>query len=228
MKDRVEPPVLISRLMAFVFAGGLAVFGTMLFTIDKIFPLSRPQVFILRATIRDDQDIKLAEFPQSDEYLDLYKYAFIYEYIRQRNEIFPNFDFMISKWNADDGSIKRMSNEDVYKNFSQTDMFGAIMGGKQTDLNFSCRVNFEQIQYKSHSETYLVNFFYSCSDDNAGQTPEKKYTIEMKIVGDDTQQIKWVDRIENPLGLKVASYKIVSGNGDPLDTGWRDTETIMR
>lgn len=211
--------------MTFVLAGAAVVFGTLYFTLNKIFPLNKPQVFILRSTIRDDQDVQLIEFPQDDEYLDTYKHAFIYEYIRQRNEIIPNVEFMASKWNAADGTIKRMSAEGIYEDFSKTDMFRAIMIGEIPNLSFNCQVTFGRIRPKQNIDTYLVDFFYSCSDDNAGQTPPKEYTIEMKIVADDTQQIKWIDRIENPLGLKVVLYKITSDNGDPLNTGWRISET---
>ena len=37
---------------------------------------------------------------------------------------------------------------------------------------------------------------------------------------DDGTEIKWSDRLNNPLGIRVSEYEIESGNGDPLDTGY--------
>lgn len=51
MPDRVEPPVLISRLMTFVFATALVVLGALGLTLWQLFPLNRPQVFFLTTQI---------------------------------------------------------------------------------------------------------------------------------------------------------------------------------
>ena len=48
--------------------------------------------------------------------------------------------------------------------------------------------------------------------------------IKIKLLTQDGTYVKWADRIENPLGLKVVEYTIVSGAGDPLDTGFLATE----
>ena len=39
----------------------------------------------------------------------------------------------------------------------------------------------------------------------------------------DGTTMKWVDRLNNPLGVRVSEYIIESGNGDPLDTGYLET-----
>ena len=49
----------------------------------------------------------------------------------------------------------------------------------------------------------------------------KDYTIKVKIDEEAGKTLRWVDRIENPLGLRVTEYKIVEGDGDPLNTGFR-------
>ena len=92
-------------------------------------------------------------------------------------------------------------------------------------FEFQCPVNFEGAPiYMSKDDAYHVKIRYFCTDNNTGQTIPKDYTIKIKIDADATKQIKWVDRIENPLGLRVTEYEIVSGDGDPLNTGFRAAE----
>ena len=47
MADRIEPPILLSRLMTFVFAAALVVVVVLVVTLAKMFPLNRPQIFFL-------------------------------------------------------------------------------------------------------------------------------------------------------------------------------------
>ena len=37
---------------------------------------------------------------------------------------------------------------------------------------------------------------------------------------EDNATIKWSDRLDNPLGIRVSEYEIESENGDPLNTGY--------
>jgi len=39
---------------------------------------------------------------------------------------------------------------------------------------------------------------------------------------DNDTKLKWSERLDNPLGVRVSEYRIESGNGDPLDTGYLD------
>lgn len=220
MQDRVEPPILISRIMVFVFATALVVLGALGTTVYNMFPLNRPQIFFLGATARDNQNIQLIEMQPKSENLDRYKKAFVREYVRHRNEIYTNPQAMYQKWDSESGAVRTMSTDDVYANFAKTAMFNAVMS--ETPY-FSCRVDFHkgQVLYLAAEDVYQVKFRYFCSD-NTGQTAPKDYTIKLKLNDEDAPQIKWVDRIDNPLGLRVSEYNIVSGNGDPLDTGFLD------
>lgn len=221
MQNRVEPPVLISRLLTFVLATALVVLGVLCLTIYNMFPLNRPQVFFLATDLRDDLEIRLIELPPQDEHLDNYKKAFIREYIRARNEVITNQKVMHRKWNGTDGVVKIWSTDDVYSDFASTAMFNAMMS-EMPDFEFSCPVEFETgaVQYLANDDgTYQVKFRYFCTN-NTGPVAQKDYTIKLKLVSEDNAKIKWADRVENPLGLRVAEYTIASENGDPLDTGF--------
>lgn len=228
MKNHVEPPVLLSKVLTFVLATALVVLAVLGFTIYKMFPLNRPQIFFLTTTITDNQDVKLVEMQPSSENLDRYKKAFVQEYIRHRNEVILDASEMHNKWNGANGIVRTMSTDDVYSNFVQTTLFNDIMSDNISVIPVQCTVVFQGAPMflqttDRHNDTYQVKFRYFCAD-NAGLGTQKDYTIRIKLMSQDGAQIKWADRIENPLGLKVTEYTVLSGNDDPLNTGFLATE----
>ena len=223
MKNRIEPPILLSRLLVFVLAMSVVVLFALGITLKNMFPLNRPQVFFLTTTVRDDQDIRLVQMQPKSENLDRFKKAFVREYIRHRNEVFTNPKAMQKKWNNENGAVRTMSTDKVYADFTNTYMFTAMMGG-MPDFEFTCPVVFDGAPlYLPNEDMYQVKIRYFCAD-NTGRTYPKDYTIKLRLENEDNTQIKWADRIENPLGLRVSEYVIAEGDGDPLDTGFRATE----
>jgi type IV secretory pathway component VirB8 len=203
--------------MTFVLATALVVLVALGMTIYNMFPLNRPQVFFLTTTVRDNQDVRLVQMQPKSENLDRYTKAFVREYIRHRNEIFENPNAMHQKWNSANGDVRIMSTDDVYAGFADTALFNAIMSEAPS---FNCWVTFDGApMYLASEDAYQVEFRYFCSD-STGHTAPKDYTIKLKLETEDNAQIKWADRVDNPLGLRVSEYEIVSGNGDPLDTGF--------
>lgn len=222
MQKRIKPPVLVSRLMTFVLATSIVVLGTLAFTLYKMFPLNSPQIFFLTTTMRADQDVKLEKMPPKSEYLDIYKKSWVREYIRHRNEILNNAKVMNKKWNSLDGVIKRMSTDNVYSDFVSTFAFNEIMTDAP-NYNIQCSVFFDTepllISSVSNQDTYQVKFRYFC-EDSTRPIAQKDYTIRMKIETQDNNYVKWASKIDNPLGIRVSEYEVISGNGDPLDTGF--------
>lgn len=215
MQNRIEPPILMSRILTFVLAGTLVVLFVMLLTLWKMFPLNRPQIFFLTTTTRDSLEVTLTELPPQDKYLDDYKYAFIREYIKIRNEIVPNTKVMVRKW-ANNGAVRTMSTDAVFKDFARTTAREIIMSDPNA-LGLNCPVEFHASPMEPRApDTYAVRFRYFCAD-NRGQTYEKDYKIRIKLITDPQIGQKWNDRLENPLGLRVAEYTVETGDGDPLD-----------
>ena len=130
---------------------------------------------------------------------------------------------MHNTWGGKNGKVRIMSTEDVYADFMQTAMFNAIMG-VLPDFDFSCHVSFDgNPMFFASENAYRVKFKYFCADAN-GQVQEsdgKFYTVQIKLKEIGDTEINWADRIENPLGLRISEYKIIEGDGDPLDTGFR-------
>ena len=223
MATRIEPPILLSRLLIFVFAGMLVVLGVLGVTLYNMYPLDRPQVFFLMTAPKNDLRVMLYEMiPNEDANLDNFKRSFIREYIRARNEIVPDAREMLTKWNNSiDGVVNSWSTPAVYSDFTKTNMWNAWMSGAP-DFEFSCSVEFENgaiVQRNRDGTEFAVNFKYFCSDTDR-QMDKKDYTIILRLDMSDGTGMKWSDRMNNPLGIRVSEYKIESGNGDPLDTGY--------
>lgn len=219
MQSRIEPPVLLSRLLIFVFAGCVVVLFVMFMTLEKMFPLNRPEVFFITSKPEGASVIQITELPPNDQNLEAYRQAFVMEYVRARNEIEQNMSVMRQKWGNSDGVVAAWSTTDVYNAFRKTGLYHAIMSD-YPDVAFNCVVNFRGRPMQLRDNQYTVKFEYFCSDNN-GQTGKKDYTILIGITMTDDAQIKWTERLNNPLGVKVSRYTVEGGGGDPLDTVYK-------
>ena len=85
MKNHVEPPILLSRIITFALAGALVVLGTLIITLADMFPLNRPQVFFLTTIQRANQDITLTHLHPKDENLDALILA-LYNFCKEADE----------------------------------------------------------------------------------------------------------------------------------------------
>lgn len=222
MSDRVQPPVLLSRLMAFVFAAALVVLGALGVTLWRLFPLDRPQVFFLMTQPRSDMEVRVISMPlKSDQFdtTELYLESFVKEYIKARNEIIANPKVMQRKWgNGTDGVVNTWSTPDVFKAFTQTAMWNALMY-PDAQINVSCSVEFPSrsvVPRRADGLTWTASFNYICAN-NDGQLPRKEFTIIVELEKEDEANLKWGDRFNNPLGVRVRRYEIEAGPGDPLD-----------
>lgn len=219
MPTRVEPPVLLSRLMMFVFASALVVLGVLGVTLWQMFPLNRPQVFFLTTQVKPDMEVRLYSMPPDNKYIEAYKTSFIKEYVKARNEITNKTSEMRRKWaNSQDGVVNMWSTPDVYNGFTKTAMWNALMYSDAI-IDMTCTVEFPPRPVTARRKdglTYTVNFNYLCTNSN-GQTSRKEYTIIVELEKEDNKVIEWSDRLNNPLGIHVKRYEIETGDGDPLN-----------
>ena len=219
MQRRVEPPILLSRLLMFVFAGTVVVLFVLFMTLGKMFPLNRPEVFFITTRPANSTIIQISEMPASKEHMEVYKKTFVMEYVRARNEVERNVTFMRQKWrNGDGGIIAAWSTPEVYQAFTRTAMVNAIIS-EIPDFDFKCPVDIIGTPRAFRENQYTVKMRYYCTDSN-GQTDVKDYTIRVVLKVDDNAQITWTERLDNPLGLKVSGYT-VEGGADPLDTVYK-------
>ncbi len=226
LQERIEPPILMSRLMAFVMATAAVVLVVLLITLDKMFPLNRPQIFFLTTQGINDKEITLTQMPED---LDGYKRQFIREYIRYRNEIIPNISIMRARWApTPNGIIKSRSTDAIFGNFADTEMVAIIRQGDLDEpLTISCDVEFPAknavVSKVGEPNTYVASFDYVCEyGDLAPQKYVQKYQIIVKLESTEKTAIKWAERMENPLGFRVSGYTVANGQSDPLN--WTQNE----
>lgn len=220
MSDSIEPPILLSRLMTFVFSAALVVVVVLIVTLTKMYPLNKTQIFFLTTEPRSDVEIRLSPFSVDESNLEIYKQAFIKEYIKARNEIIPNAGVMQKKWSAtEDGTVYMWSTPEVYANFAKTAMWTAYMN-EVPDFEFHCPVEFTGNVAPRTKDTYAVSFRYFCTNSD-GQKYQKDYTIVVKLkMLEPEDTMKWSDKMSNPLGIRVSEYSIESGDSDPLEFKW--------
>jgi type IV secretory pathway component VirB8 len=183
-------------------------------TLGKMFPLNRPEIFFITTKPINSSSIQITELPANDENVDVYKKAFVMEYVRARNEVERNITVMRRKW-VDEGSVVAMwSTPEVYEKFTKTDMYNAIKFD-YPDFAFNCPVTFMGEPLMLKEDTYTIVMRYHC-ESNSGPTDRRDYKIRVVLAKDNDTIIDWIERLNNPLGLKVKEYTVLNGN-DPLN-----------
>ena len=224
----MEPPVLVSKMLTFVLAGAVVVLATLGFTLLKMIPLERPEVFFLFTPTRSSDMIILPFAPDdvNERTMYWYKRGFISEYIIARYTIYPGQDVYLTRKNWAN-VVKPWSSNDVFTKFTQTTIYKDYTFNTLLP-NVSCSVNFENMSGKEirelHDNWYQVDFIWLCKDENSGrQTMTKNYKIQLRIeselqskISDTPENIEKLG--QNPLGIRVVDYVIKEGGNDPLDS----------
>lgn len=219
MQHRIEPPILLSRLMIFIFAATVVVLFVLFMTMEKMFPLNRPQVFFVTARPEANTLIQVVELPKDDKNLEIYKQAFVMEYIRARNEVEKNAAVMRQKWGNVNGLVAAWSTPAIYDAFRRTGLPYAMLNA-YPDFEFNCPVRFKGTPLQLNNNQYTVKFEYFC-ENNDGQTTKKDYTIRIGLDMENNATVQWTQRLNNPLGIRVSEYIIEGDGADPLDTVYK-------
>ena len=226
MAKPIEPPILMSRVLAFVLASSVVVLGAMVFTLLKMIPLERPQVFFLLTPTRSANVVIEPLSPDSTNKLAKENYikGFIREYVIARNTLNPNATISKSNWSQ---VVKPWSSSDVFANFVNTTLYKEYTFSEQAP-KLTCSVNFSNSAKESPivqtgSDTYHVNFIWFC-ENIGGQATQKNYKIRIRIQSDlDTSADGVFDNLEklsvNPLGIQVVQYTVLDDRGNPVTKG---------
>lgn len=234
MAKVVEPPVLLSRILTFVLATSVVVLGTLVFTLIKMIPLERPEVFFLYTPTRPANMVIEPLVLDTNNKKAIYEYqeGFIREYITARNTLSTEPGITRNNWLQ---IVKQWSSKDVYSKFVKTRLYKEFARGEQMP-NISCSVNFSspnndktilRMDDSAYSATYNVKIAWICKN-SGGQMPQKNYTIRIKIQSDldkkSSRTLEYLEKLrDNPLGIQVVQYEVLDGHGDPLDsdaTSW--------
>lgn len=229
MAKTVEPPVLMSRILAFVLATSVVVLGALVFTLAKMIPLERPEVFFLYTPTRSANVVIAPLVPDSSNKtaINRYKEGFVREYVIARNTLSTapgitrkNWSRIVHPWSSDK-VFANMSKTPLYKEFA----FGDKLPKVSCTVDFSSRNNEEPV-LRMNNDTYNVQFAWVCKN-IGGQTTQKNYKIQIRIKSDLDENVSGtLENLEklrdNPLGIQVVQYESLGGSGfsggDPLDS----------
>jgi len=225
----IQPPVLLSRVLTFVFATSVVVLATLIITLVKIMPLERPEVFFLSThTLSVNATIEpLVPNSANQQALEQYEKGFVREYIIARNTLMPNSGLTLKNWA---NVVKPWSNNRVYSAFTRTTLYKEYSDSGVSSA-ISCSVNFSdknkeqpvvKTGHNSQYDEYTVTFAWVCKN-SGGQATQKNYKIRLRIqsVLDDkvSDTLENLNKLrDNPLGIRVVEYTILDGDGDPLNS----------
>jgi type IV secretory pathway component VirB8 len=222
----IEPPVLLSRILTFVLATSVVVLGALVFTLVKMMPLERPEVFFLRTPTRSANITIKPIVPDSSnkESIDLYQRGFVRQYVISRNTIENTPGVTRKNWSK---IVKPWSSPEVFAKLKKTSLYKEFADGEKIpnikcDVDFSSPNNDKPILMTNKDGTYHVTFTWVCKN-ISGQTAQKDYKIRIRIKSDLDEKISgtWenLEKLrENPLGLQVVQYDVLNNRGDPLDS----------
>lgn len=231
MKNTIEPPVLLSRVLTFVLATAIVVLATMVFTLSKMLPLERPEVFFLSTPTRSTNVLIQPLDPKVNDkrVLDAYQKGFIREYVVARNTLTPQSAVIRQNWSK---IVKPWSSNKVYNDFVKTRIHKQFTIEDQVPI-ISCNVEFPipendepVLRMNNAGDTYTVKFTWIC-ENIGGQIRKKNYIIQIKIQSSldkaASGTLDYLDKLrDNPLGIQVVQYKVLDAQGnlkeDPLDS----------
>lgn len=227
MSKIVEPPVLMSKVLTFVLAVSVVVLATLVFTLYKMVPLERPEVFFLYTPRGDFTNVIIDPMvPDANNKgtIDMYRKGFIREYVISRNTLNAGANVVITRNNWSK-LVNPWSSDKVWQQFTKTKLY------KQYQFNsvlptVSCSVNFPNSTVAPavamlKDDMYEVNFVWVCKDENiAGHITSKPYKIMIRIRSDLNKQVKKdLKKLrDNPLGIQVVDYEVQDDKGDPLNS----------
>lgn len=228
MSKIMEPPVLVSKMLTLVLATAIVVLAALGFTLVKMIPLERPEVFFLLTPTRSSTvAIYPMDLNNQDQAFYWYIRGFIREYIIARNTLYPGVQSYITRNNWSN-VVKLWSSDNVFNELTKTTLYNAYTFNAMSPT-MSCSVNFESTNNEPaivhvRNNVYQANFDWVCKDENiGGQTTSKKYKIQLRI-DSELQSAKsgTVENLEklrkNPLGIQVVEYNVRDGKDDPLDS----------
>lgn len=223
MAKIVEPPVLTSRILAFMLAASVVVLGVLVVTLIKMVPLERPEVFFVSAS-SSLSNVSIKGMEPNAEITKSYEEGFIREYVIARNTLYQNTETTRNNWAR---IVKPWSSSDVFASLTKTNLYQIYTQENQLQP-IECNVSFSSVA-KTRRD-WVVEFDWICKN-NSGQSVKKNYTIVIKLKSDISKDgpIEDLSRLRvNPLGTQVTYYEIMDKNRngakgeDPLNSDWTD------
>lgn len=197
-----------ARAFAIVSAVALCVNLVLLITIAHLMPLKRVEPFLLTFQNRDEQVVRIRPLSKDMQAEDVISEAMIRQYVLLRNTMISDVDEMAFRWGPE-GPLRWMSSSQVFNQFSKTvkDWLARI---KLEGLTREVRIE----SVVRNQNTWLV---YIVTRDMLPEAEEPaisrwRIRLSVKYFAKEQREVKYVNRLKNPLGFAVDKYAIESAN----------------
>ncbi|MBR4126659.1 MAG: hypothetical protein IKR09_03685 [Alphaproteobacteria bacterium] len=197
-----------ARAFAIVSAVALCVNLVLLLAIVHLMPLKRVEPFLLTFQNREEQVVRIRPLSKDMAAEDIISEAMIRQYVLLRNTMVSDVDEMTFRWGPD-GPLRWMSSSQVYNQFSKTvkDWLSRI---KLEGLTREVRIE----SVVRNQNTWLV---YIVTRDMLPEAEEPaisrwRIRLSVKYFTQEQREVKYINRLKNPLGFAVDRYAIESAN----------------
>lgn len=197
-----------ARAFAIVSAVALCVNLVLLVAIVHLMPLKRVQPFLLTFQNKEEQVVRIRPLSKDMAAEDIISEAMIRQYVLLRNTMISDIDEMSFRWGPN-GPLRWMSSPQVYNQFNKTvkEWLSRI---KLEGLTREVRIE----SVVRNQDTWLV---YIVTRDMLPEAEEPaisrwRVQLSVKYFAQDQREVKYINRLENPLGFSVDRYAIQSAN----------------
>lgn len=197
-----------ARAFAIVSAVALCVNLVLLLAIVHLMPLKRVEPFLLTFQNKDEQVVKIRPLAKDMAAEDIISEAMIRQYVLLRNTMISDIDEMSFRWGTD-GPLRWMSSVQVYNQFAKT------------VKDWLSRIKLEGLTREVRIESVVRNqniwLVYIVTRDMLPEAEEPaisrwRIRLSIKYFAKDQKEVKYIDRLKNPLGFAVDGYSIESAN----------------
>ena len=197
-----------ARAFAIVSAVALCVNLVLLVAIVHLMPLKRVEPFLLTFQSRDEHVVRIRPLAKNMSAEDIISEAMIRQYVLLRNTMIPDVEEMTFRWGPD-GPIRWMSSAQVYNQFAKT------------VKDWLARIKLEGLTREVRIESVVRNqniwLVYIITRDMLPEAEEPaisrwRIRLSIKYFAKDQREVKYIDRLKNPLGFAVDGYGIESAN----------------
>ena len=197
-----------ARAFAIVSAVALCVNLVLLLAIVHMMPLKRVEPFLLTFQNKDEQVVKIRPLARDMAAEDIISEAMIRQYVLLRNTMISDVDEMSFRWGPD-GPLRWMSSAQIYNQFAKT------------VKDWLSRIKLEgltrEVRIVSLVRNHFIWLFYIVTRDLLPEAEEPaisrwRIRLSIKYFAKDQKEVKYIDRLKNPLGFAVDGYAIESAN----------------
>ncbi|MDR2685507.1 MAG: hypothetical protein LBB23_01890 [Rickettsiales bacterium] len=190
----------MSRIMGFALAAQLVVIFVLWATLDGLFPLVKKQVFF---AAESERYIAVAPYYPDAKNLELFKQNFIRQYVVERLSVYPSSRTMSRRWGMT-GRVRAWSTSEVFREFSAEPLTKEVLAAEPF---WTTRIVFLENPTPRGQDRYAIRV-RKIKELVAGHTTQEEATIILKLHFEDSRNIRWNDRLDNPFGVQVADYRI--------------------